>query len=153
MSDPMTIGALCTRDVVIAFRSMSLVEAAQLMREQHVGSLVVIDETPAGRTVAGMLTDRDIVVAVVARDADARNLRVGDLMTSDLVTAREDDSIYDVLAAMRRRGVRRVPVVTPGGVLVGIVTLDDLLEAAAEQLQGLVNAIQSERREEGRRRG
>jgi CBS domain-containing protein len=100
----------------------------------------------------GVLTDRDIVTAVVARDLDPRRLTVGDVMSAELVTAREGDSVLDVLAAMRNKGVRRVPVTDAKGVLLGMVTLDDLLGVVSEQLRALVEAIESEQQREQRAR-
>ena len=148
MGERLTAGAICTRSVVIAFRSTAVNEAARLMREQHVGCLVVVDETDAGRVVAGMLTDRDIVMAIVAHDLDARTLRIEDVMSVDLVTAREDDSVMDLIATMRRKGVRRVPVVDARSVLIGLVTLDDVLEIIVQELSTLVEAINVERKRE-----
>lgn len=148
MSKRLNAGDVCTRDVAYAYRNLSVTEAARLMRERHVGSLVVIDETDQGRVVVGMLTDRDIVTAIVAKDVDPRTLRIEDAMGSDLVTAREEDSMLDVLGVMRRRGVRRVPVVGANGVLVGLVALDDMLGLVADELRLIVQAIESERKRE-----
>jgi len=150
MTEKMDIGEFCNRTVVFGHRNMSVSEAARLMREQHVGSLVVIEETGNGRVVVGMLTDRDIAIAVVARDFNAQTMRVADVMSQYLVTARTEDSLNEVLSLMRRHGVRRVPVTTAEGVLIGIMTLDDLLEIIAEQLRGVVQAIESESRHEAR---
>jgi CBS domain-containing protein len=122
------------------------------MREQHVGSLVVVDETGKGRVPVGILTDRDIVVAVVAREVDPRALTAGDVMSNDLATVRPTDSAVDALQLMRRRGVRRVPVVAENGTLAGIVTIDDLLAAVAEQLADVVRAISAEQARETRAR-
>jgi len=152
MTRTMTVGELCTRSTVIAYRETGLNEAARLMREQHAGSLVIVEETIAGRLTVGVLTDRDIVTAVVARDLDPRRLTVGDVMSAELVTAREGDSVLDVLAAMRNKGVRRVPVTDAKGVLLGMVTLDDLLGVVSEQLRALVEAIESEQQREQRAR-
>ncbi len=146
------IGELCSRVVTIADRETSLTEAAELMRAHHVGSLVIVDETSEGRIPVGMLTDRDIVVAVVAGHADPGTLNAGEVMTADPVTVREDASVFDALQLMRRRGVRRVPVVSAAGILVGIVTVDDLLEVVAEQLNDIVRAIASEQAHEARNR-
>lgn len=153
MGERMDIGAICNRVVVFATEDMSLKEAAQLMRDQHVGSLVVVREAAAGRVVVGMLTDRDIVIVAMARDFDPQTLRVADIMSTELITARPEDAISDVLAAMRRHGVRRVPVTGDDDVLIGIVTLDDLLEIMAEEMQGFVQAIISEQKREARVRG
>jgi CBS domain-containing protein len=138
--------------VATVSRATPLTDAARLMREQHVGSLVVVDETGKGRVPVGILTDRDIVVAVVAREVDPRALTAGDVMSNDLATVRPTDSAVDALQLMRRRGVRRVPVVAENGTLAGIVTIDDLLAAVAEQLADVVRAISAEQARETRAR-
>ncbi len=141
-------GEICSRIVVVAERASPLAAAARRMREQHVGCLLVVDVTDAGRVVVGMLTDRDIVTAVVAEELDARTLRVEDVMTADVVTAQETSSFADLLATMRRKGLRRLPVVDARGLLVGVVTLDDLLEVVAGQMRTIVQAIESGQRRE-----
>ncbi|HEY0856813.1 MAG TPA: CBS domain-containing protein [Albitalea sp.] len=141
MSKRLTAGEACTRIVTVAFRGMRLAEAAQLMREDHVGCLVVVEEADPGRVVIGVLTDRDIVVSVLANDRDARYISVGEAMTTEVVTAREDDSVLDLLEVMRRKGIRRIPITGPQNVLVGVATLDDLLEVVAEEMQALAGAI------------
>jgi len=144
MSEKMNAGGFCNRIVTVAERSLSLVQAAQLMRDHHVGSLVVVDETGAGRLVVGMLTDRDIITAVIAQEVDPATLVVEDVMTSDVVTALEEDSLMDVLGLMRRKGLRRVPVTSADRVLQGLITLDDLLGILSEQLRAVVLAIEAE---------
>lgn len=152
MHEKMNIGEICNRSVVFATEEMSLKEAAALMRNEHVGSLVIVREAELGRIVTGMLTDRDIAVVAMAREFDPQTLKVADIMSADPVTAREEDSVNDVLAAMRDHGIRRVPVTTDQGALIGIVTLDDLLEVVAEELRGFVQAIASAQRHEKRMR-
>ena len=152
MSERLAVGEVCTRSVTIAFRTTLLNGAARLMRENHVGSLVVVDEIGGKRIVVGILTDRDIVTSVLALDLDCSTLMVEDVMSTDVVTARENDSLIDVMQIMRRKGVRRVPVVGPEGELLGLVTLDDLLEILAQELGLLVSAIETEGQRERRLR-
>ena len=152
MNERMNIGEICTRSVTIAFRTTALNGAARLMRENHVGCLVVVDEVDGQRIVVGVLTDRDIVTAVLASDLDPAMLQVGEVMSTDLVTAREDDSLIDLLRTMRRKGVRRIPVVGSQGELQGIATLDDVLDMLSEELGLLVSAIASEGRREQQQR-
>ena len=152
MAERLSAGDVCSRSVVFAYPALSIADAARLMREHHVGSLVVVEETPAGRRVLGMLTDRDIVTGVVAKGVDPALLRVEDLMGDDLVSAREDDSVIDLLAVMRRKGVRRIPVVDGQGLLIGLAALDDLLEVIAEELTLVAQAIESGRKREPRAR-
>lgn len=148
----MTVGQICNRVVVFAFRNTPLPDAAKLMRENHIGSLVIVDESDRGRIPVGMLTDRDIAIAVVAQALDPRTLTAGEVMSGELVTANEQDDMLDTLQRMRRRGIRRVPVLTAAGALAGIVTLDDLLELVAEQLGDVVKAIATEQSREARTR-
>ena len=148
----MNAGEICNREVVFATREMGVVEAARLMREQHVGSLVVVLDTDGKRVPVGILTDRDIAVGVVARELDARQLKVGDVMSGGLFVVREQDGLAEVLRAMREHGVRRVPVVTATGALAGLLTMDDLLELVAEELGDFVRTVGRERVRETRAR-
>lgn len=141
MSERLTAGDICTREVAIAFRHTDLVTAAKLMREYHVGALVVVDETQGLRTVAGLLTDRDIVISVVAPELVPENLNVGDVMSAKPVTAAEGASVIDVLRSMRAHGVRRIPVVGAQQLLIGLVTLDDILEVLVQELDLLAATI------------
>jgi CBS domain-containing protein len=152
MHQALSAGDLCTRETVIAPREMALTSAARLMRERHVGSLVVVDERGGGRVPAGLLTDRDIVTAVVARDVDLRTLRVEDVMNPEPVTVREQDSPFDALRTMRLHGVRRVVVTDARGVLQGVLALDDLIELVAEQMGAIARALSSGRAQEQKRR-
>lgn len=148
----MNAGDLCNREVVFAYRDVRLAEAARMMREHHVGSLVVVVDRLSERVPVGILTDRDIVVAVVAKELDPRTLAVGDVMTREPLTIREQDDISDALRLMRDKGVRRVPVVTHSGALAGILTIDDLLELVAEELGDFARTIDRERVRETRAR-
>lgn len=144
-----SVGDICTRVVSIAFPHLSIEEAARVMREQRVGSLVVVDEVaPEDRQVVGMLTDRDIALGVVAAQKDPSGLRVGDLMSRAVVSVREDDSVLDALATMRRKAVRRVPVVGPHDRLIGVLAIDDVLEVVAEEMQALAGAVLAAQRHE-----
>jgi CBS domain-containing protein len=144
----MAIGRICSREVVFVRRGESLRDAARLMREHHVGALVVVDERDGLRVPAGVITDRDIVVAVVAKGLDADGLRVEELMSGEAATAQETDDISECIARMRTRGVRRMPVVDARGALVGIIAADDLLDLLAEELSGLARTIVNEQRRE-----
>lgn len=149
MKDPLNAGDICTRIVTIVYPSVALNEAARLMRTHHVGSLVVVEElSPDERVVVGILTDRDIALGVVAADRDPHGMRVGDVMSKDVLTAREQDSVLDLLTSMRRKGVRRMPVVGPRGTLIGIVALDDVLEVVAQEMQAVASAVGASQKHE-----
>ena len=146
----MNVGELCSREVVFARRDMGLVEAARLMRGHHVGALVVVDELPVGRVPVGMLTDRDIVVAAVAKEVDPAQLAVGDVMSTGALVVREQDGVADALRVMREKGVRRLPVVRKDGTLAGVLAIDDVLELVAEEMDAFVHTLRSESAREAR---
>jgi CBS domain-containing protein len=149
----MRVGEVCNRDVVIADRDATLLETAQLMRSQHVGDVVVVEEKSDGRHPVGILTDRDIVVELIAEEVDLGVLLVGDCMSFELVTAMENDDLFDTIKRMRDKGIRRLPVVNQGGLLIGILTVDDLIDLIAEQLTDLVKLMGHERNLERFKRG
>ena len=130
----MRIADLCVPNVVQVAPGASVREAAMTMRSQHVGSLVVTEVANGRPTPVGILTDRDIVLAVVAKGIAADEVTVADIMTRALVTCAEDDALRDVLEIMRTRGVRRVPVVDANRALRGIVAIDDILLALSSGL-------------------
>jgi CBS domain-containing protein len=132
----MSIGEVCNREVVIIDRRESVFDAAKLMREYHVGDVLVVEERDDARVPVGILSDRDLVVEVLAKALSPDAVDVGDLMSTDLLIARENDRLLDTIKSMRARGVRRIPVVDDSSALVGILALDDLIELIAEQLAG-----------------
>ncbi len=133
----MRIGEICTVQPIYCTRDASVQDAAALMRKHHVGDLVVVGQAESPHTPDGIITDRDIVVSVIALGLDPASLLVGDLMSDDLLTATEDDDVYETIEHMRLRGIRRVPVVTDKGILSGIVSVDDLLEFLALEMAEL----------------
>jgi CBS domain-containing protein len=137
----MSIGTFCSRDVVVTEKDTSIVEAAQLMREHHVGDLVVVDRSKGQTVPIGILTDRDIVVGIVACEVDYFSVTVGDVMGPDLVIVKEEDSLWDTLQRMRQRTIRRIPVVDNNGTLVGILSIDDILDLISEELTAIANII------------
>jgi CBS domain-containing protein len=146
----MNVGEICERDTVTIRPQEDVLAAARLMREKHVGYLIVIEPAVAEGSwrPVGVLTDRDIVITVVAREAGARELRVEDVMTRRPVTARADASLDTALADMRRVGVRRMPVVGALGELYGVISIDDVLARLTGQLQDIAGSIRSEQRVE-----
>lgn len=144
----MNAGSVCKRGVVTVAPTDDLVAAAHVMREKHVGYLIVSESTVHNRRVIGVLTDRDIVVAVLAQEVDAHALKVGDVMTRNPLIIDEGQSIEAVLRHMREAGVRRVPVVDRSGALTGVLSIDDVLEQIADQLINIAGSIRNEQRME-----
>jgi len=131
------LGKICTKPVVTASAQMTVDQAARAMRSKNVGALVVVN---AGRPV-GMLTDRDVAVEVVAKGMDPDTVRVGDVMGRKPVTIREELGILDAAKVFARTGVRRLPVVTKSGVLVGIIAVDDLIMLLGNEMGHVAGAL------------
>jgi CBS domain-containing protein len=150
----MNIVDFCRCELLTVRPSDEVLLAARLMREKNVGCLAVVDQVAPGKhpRPVGVLTDRDIVVAVVAEAIDPAGVRVGDIMTRAPVTASGTDSPEQAAHTMRRAGVRRLLVVGQQGELIGVVSLDDVLEYLAGELQSVAAAIRHEQRVERRLR-
>lgn len=148
----MTVGEICNRDVVVVRRDEPVTEAARRMREHHVGDLVVVDEKPGGRVPVGILTDRDLVIEVIAKGVDLNTVTVGDVMSNQLLTAAEADDVAETIKIMRAKGVRRVPVVSRNKTLAGILAVDDLLDLYSEQIADLTALIAREQKREREKR-
>lgn len=142
----MNVGSACKGNVITVREFDELTSAAQVMRDKHIGYLVVAEPNVADGTIRpiGVLTDRDIVVGVVARQVDPRSLRVGDVMTRHPVVVEEGDSLEGALGDMRRIGVRRLPVVSRAGQLVGVLSLDDVIDVVARQMAAVSGSINNE---------
>lgn len=146
------VGQHCTREVILGQRNETLAEAAQRMRDFHVGDLIVVDNLE-DRTPVGMLTDRDIVVGPVAQAAErVTSLTIGDVMTTPAITVREAESLDSALKKMERHGVRRLPVVDRSGGLTGVLAADDVLRHVTGELSKLGNLFACEREREQVRR-
>ncbi len=148
----MSVGLICNHNVTTIDPNEGVVDAAVRMREEHVGDLIVVETRGNVSAPIGILTDRDIVVGVVAKRVPPDELAVGDVMTRDLLTVREDNGVEFALREMRRGGVRRVPVLGRRGELVGIVSIDDILGHLATQLDRLADAVRVEQSMESRSR-
>lgn len=134
----MTVGEFCNRQVVIAQRKTDITMLAQLMREHHVGDVVIVDAADNGQSIpVGIITDRDIVVELLACQVPLDSVTAGDVMSHEVVEVREQDGLWDALQLMRNKGVRRLVVVNGRRGLEGILTVDDLLELLAGELSSL----------------
>jgi CBS domain-containing protein len=121
---------LCQRNVVTVRRHEELTTAARMMRERHVGCLVVVEPAGGvgGERPIGMLTDRDIVTRVITLHDNPRSLTVEDVMRRQPETISAGAEIEDALQRMRHAGVRRAPVVNERGALAGILAIADIFD-------------------------
>ena len=148
----MTVGTVCNRDVVYTTPQTSAAEAARLMRQYHVGNLIVAEEKAGKRLPVGIVTDRDLVIEVMAQGISPVTVTVADMMSATLITAQESDDLMDTIKRMRAKGIRRIPVVGADSALVGILSVDDVIDLLAEELTDLARLITREQRREQRRR-
>jgi CBS domain-containing protein len=148
----MNVDHVIVRKVVTITPERDLVAAAGLMRQKHVGFLCVVEPRNGGHVPVGVLTDRDIVLEVVAKNVDPLRITVGDAMTAAPLLAKENESIEKLLTRMQSLGVRRAPVVGRGGKLVGIVSFDDILKAIAGLLGDMTGSFTTARATERQRR-
>ena len=148
----MRAAEFCNREVVVIGKDESVADAAALMREHHVGTVVVVDTSGGSREPVGILTDRDIVIEFVARDVDPADIAIGDAIAYELVTVDENAGLFETIERMHANGVRRMPVVDGEGALIGIFASDDALELVTEQLGNIVALISRQQRLESRYR-
>ncbi|HYL23155.1 MAG TPA: CBS domain-containing protein [Burkholderiales bacterium] len=138
----MKIRDFCSREVVTVEPLATLRVASILMRQNHVGALIVVEQRDGGSHPVGIVTDRDIVVGVVAIPGGIPEaIRVCDLMSTRLAVVREDDGVFEAVQAMSERGVRRLPVIAADGTLRGIVTADDIQRVVSTEMANLAAAL------------
>jgi CBS domain-containing protein len=118
----------CRTDMITADEHASLYDISKLMRDHHIGDVVITRSGDAKPLPIGVVTDRDIVVHGIACDVDLDDVAAGDMSTQDLVTVAENADIFEIARTMNEYGVRRV-LVKSGSNYKGIITLDDILWA------------------------
>jgi len=144
----MTIGDICKRAVITAHPEMDAQEAARLMREHHVGDLIVVERRGGRDVPVGIVTDRDLVLEVLAQRVAPDSVSVRDIMSEDLRTTVDSDDVQSVVRLMSSEGVRRLVVTDEAGALEGVLALDDLVSEFSEQLTLLARLIEREQKAE-----
>lgn len=144
----MLVGSLCNLRPVTVSTGAPISDVARLMRERHIGAVIVTESGPERPRPVGMITDRDIVRAQLERTVDLSGLSAGEVMTCNPLLIGEEDSVDGAIAHLRARGVRRAPVVTLDGALIGLISADDLLGHVAHKLVGLAEIVGWQRRVE-----
>jgi CBS domain-containing protein len=148
----MTIAAICNREVITVKPEASIAHVAKLMRQYHVGDVVVIDERKHMPVPIGIVTDRDIVVEVIATALDAEVMTASDIMQKKLLVIAEDFGVFQAIKTMTSKGVRRLPVVDDKGGLIGIITLDDLFQLLSKELAAMSASVIREQQNESSKR-
>ncbi|HEX7439158.1 MAG TPA: CBS domain-containing protein [Caldimonas sp.] len=148
----MSLARICRCELVTIDASATLREVASLMHAQQVGALVVTVETEGRREAVGVLTDRDLVIEVLARDLDPADVKAGQLARHPLAAVPATAGLADAVAVMRETGVRCLLVAEPAGQVAGFVSADDLLEALAQEMGGFAVALRGGGAREGAER-
>lgn len=150
----MYVGEACSKSVAVADRTTSVAAAARHMRDYHVGSVVIAEPDGESGEVRplGIITDRDLVMDVLAAGLPADRVTLGDIMDEGLLTAEETDDLFETLERMRDSGIRRMPVIDGAGQLSGILAVDDVLEHLVAALGQIPQLIRREQQTEAVRR-
>jgi CBS domain-containing protein len=136
----MSLERICSKTIVTISPDATVLEAAKLMHSKHIGCLVVTDDSRP----TGILTDRDIVLKLVASDSKPGETAVKNIMTPNPTMVNVNYDVLDAARLMRNRGVRRLPVIDEHRHLLGIITMDDVLTAFGAELGDLAGAVQKE---------
>ena len=141
----MRISDIYTPDVVTVEIDDTVLDAARRMREAHVGDVVVVEDAEVSTKPVGILTDRDIVVSLIAEGSDQLDRSiVGDAMTQTPLVVHADEDVDSVLDLMDTHGVRRVPVVDDDERLVGILSFDDYVDFMRHRMDALAGVVTTE---------
>lgn len=141
----MRVRDICRQQMHLIGPGITARAAAEAMRDAHVATLLVADEAAGEAALLGVVTDRDLVLRVMAVGASAEAVAVADAMTRQVVVCRDDQDIADAIRLMRSSGVRRLPVLDAAGRPIGLVTADDLYSALAAQMRDLGQMTLKER--------
>lgn len=149
----MDTGSICSRHLVSIDASQPLQQAARLMREHHVGAVVVTSSGAEGLQVDGVVSDRDLAIEVLSRGGDASQVPIGRLVRGAPVAIPESATFAQAVAAMQAAGVRRLLVHDEAGALVGLLSFDDLVPALVAPLAGLADVLRKGFEREAAERG
>jgi CBS domain-containing protein len=144
----MDIARLYTRGVITVPQSTTLKAAAELMRERHVGCLVITESPPLDDRAIGIVTDRDLVVQGVAAGAHPTEATIAEVMTPNIARIAHDADAHQALGKMAALGVRRLAVTGANGTIVGVLSFDDLVDGLAVEVSDLARIIHQERTRE-----
>ncbi|VEB36044.1 CBS domain protein [Legionella sainthelensi] len=148
----MIVGEYCNRDVVVINCNESVKNAAELMRQYHVGDLVLLEEQKNKKAPIGIVTDRDLVIEVMAAGIAPESLLIKDIITEPFSSVFENDNLLDALELIHSKKIRRLPVINNDKTLVGIITLDDFIEILAENMAKVVDVIKLQQQKEAKQR-
>ena len=136
----MTLADCCVKSVVTVSPKTTVDEVARLMKERNVGSVIVT----YNRMPVGIITDRDLILRVMAEGKEPDQVKAEDVMTKDLAIVKGDTGIFEAIEFITQKGVRRIPIVKPDGTLIGIITLDDVIRMIGREMSRVADVIERE---------
>ena len=148
----MLLKEICMPDVVSCAADRSALHAARLMRQHHVGDVIVVEDVESDSSPIGVVTDRDIVVEVLGKELDPARVTLRQIMRTPVVIASMTEDAAQALERMKFHGVRRIPVVDEKSRLIGVLSLDDLLQRLAADAASLAEVVTREQDREHRMR-
>ena len=140
----MNVGDICSKNVVYVLQQDSVLDVARIMREKHVGSVVVVENMQGEIRPQGMITERDLVLEVLTAKLDPSVVKAEDILTCELICVTETHDIKEALKYLRYYGVRRAPVVNVNGILVGLFSIVDSLSILSKEFSEIVNLLSNE---------
>ncbi len=140
----MNVGEICDRNVVVVGKINSIYAAARLMRDHHTSEVVVVESRHGVNIPLGLITDHDIITRVIAEELNLDAISVGDILSPHVLTANEEDEMAVTLKRMRHKVVRRILIVSQNKGLIGILSVDDILDTLTEQLNDIDQIVGSD---------
>lgn len=144
----MSLSKYYKHEFVSMTKDASIQDAAHMMRRHHRGEVILVKQHQGIDVPIGIITDRDLVIEVLAMDVDIEKITIGSILSTELVTVVEDQNIYEVLDTMQQYGVFRVPVVDKTNKLVGLIDTDIIIKVLTEQMTMVLALIQTQRQVE-----
>ena len=148
----MILEKIAVKNVVTIPENATMLEAAKAMRDDHVGSVIVVDQSSSRKIPIGIITDRDIVVSTSAFGIPPSSIQVKDVMSATLVTAKKSDSLNHIMNLMKEHGVKRIPITDTDGSLMGIISTHELMKVLSDELGEVVRVTERQREVENERR-
>ena len=140
----MKVERICTRNMAMVARSDSIQKAAEAMRHMHVGALLVTERSGGKAEVVGIVTDRDLVLHVLAEGLDPKSIAVEKVMMPVVASVSEEADLLEASERMRNAGVRRLLVTDAAGAPAGVVSIDDVVDGLAAELASVSALMRSE---------
>lgn len=141
----MSIAQYCTKEVSLLTQDSSILEAAQMMRKNHVGEVIIVEHQKGKTIPVGIITDRDLVIEVIAMEVNIDQINLGSIMSIELITVLDGSDLDKALQIMQLHGVRRAPLVDDNGALLGLIDIESILRVLSQDMNKVLELFNTER--------